>query len=204
MNPPQAVAQMFREEHDARLIKDKQLRAKYDRALEYYDRLQEVSGQMKSQQLRERTSDSVQQMEDWVANIYRLALRLQAFKEDGIINRDRQQTPQTIRELQTRLRAERDAAVQEQLQATAASKQKQYENIQALDNLMEKADLQLDHSIAALGTVYSQFLLIGSKREIDSTAAQRLQEDVSDEVASLQDLVESINEVYDYRTEGLG
>ncbi len=69
---------------------------------------------------------------------------------------------------------------------------------------MQRADLQLDNSIAALGTVYSQMLLIGSKREIDSTAAQRLQENVTDEVLNLQDLVESINEVYDYRYEGLG
>ena len=50
-------------------------------------------------------------MEDWVSNIYRLAIRLQAFRADGILNRDRVQAPQTLRSLQTRLNQERDPAV---------------------------------------------------------------------------------------------
>ncbi|MCO6453454.1 MAG: DUF4149 domain-containing protein [Caldilineales bacterium] len=200
----QAVADMFHEEHDAKLIKDKNLRAKYDRALEYYDNIQEVSGQMKTDVMRERTGESVRQMEEWVSNIYRLALRLQAFKNDGIINRDRIQTPKAQRELEARLKLETDASVRQQLQTNIESKKQQGGNIAALDSLMERAELQLDHSVAALGTVYSQMLLISGKREIDSAAASRLQEDVSDEVASLQDLVESINQVYDYRFEGYG
>ena len=199
-----AVADMFHEEHDPGLIKDNELKAKYLRALEYYDRLQEVASQMKSQQLRERTGESVRQMGEWVANIYRLALRLQAFRADGILNRDRQQVPQALRDLQVRQRQETNPALREQFDATVTVKRQQYENIRTLDALMQKADLQLDNSIAALGTAYSQLLLIGTSREIDNTAARSLQESVRDEVASLQDLVTSINEVYDYRTEGIG
>lgn len=200
----EAVAEMFREQHNPALIKDKELRAKYERALEYYDRLQEISDQMKSERLRERTGESVRQMEEWVSNFYRLALRLQAYRNDGILNRDRQQAPKRIRSLQAKIKLEADPGVRKQLETNLVSKRRQWENLQALDNLMEKADLQLDHSLAALGTVYSQLLLIGSKREIDSASAQRLQADVTDEVASLQDLVASINEVYDYRFEGYG
>jgi hypothetical protein len=200
----QAVAEMFREEHDARLIKDRSLRAKFDQALSYYERLQQVAAGMKSERLRERTSESVRQMEEWVSNIYHLALRLQAYRQDGILNRDREQVPRAIKKLRNELKLETDPALRQQMQLTLESKQRQWRNLQALDNLMEKAELQLDHSIAALGTVYSQLLLIGGKREIDNAAAQRLQADVSDEVASLQDLVDSINEVYDYRYEGLG
>lgn len=200
----EAVAQMFREEHNPALIKDKELRAKYDRALEYYERLEEVADGMKSERLRERTAESVRQMEDWISNFYRLALRLQAYRSDGILNRDRKQVPKQIRSLSAKAKLESDPGVQKQLETNLASKQRQWSNLQALDNLMEKANLQLDHSIAALGTVYSQLLLIGSKREIDSASAQRLQSEVTDEVASLQDLVVSINEVYDYRFEGYG
>jgi hypothetical protein len=68
---------------------------------------------------------------------------------------------------------------------------------------MQRADLQLDSSLAALGTVYSQLLLVGSK-EVDSDRAERLSADISNEVTSLQDVVDSINEVYDYRTLGPG
>jgi len=58
----------------------------------------------------------------------------------------------------------------------------------------------MDHSLSALGTVYSQLLLIGV-REVDSGRARRLREDIRDQVASLQDILASINEVYDYRVE---
>jgi hypothetical protein len=68
---------------------------------------------------------------------------------------------------------------------------------------MKRADLQLDSSLAALGTVYSQLLLVGTK-EVDSSRAERLQADIAEEVNSLQDVVESINEVYDYHTLGPG
>ncbi|RME84013.1 MAG: hypothetical protein D6775_06610, partial [Caldilineae bacterium] len=154
--------------------------------------------------LSERTADSVRRMEEWISNIYHLALRLQAYKNDAILNRDRQQVPKAIRNLRAKLKLEDDAEVRAQLEATLKSKQQQWKNLQALDNLMERAELQLDHSVAALGTAYSQLLLIRSSREVDSTSARRLQESVDDEVASLQDLVESINQVYDYRVEGLG
>lgn len=200
----QAVAEMFREEHDVRLIKERSLRAKFDQAMAYYERLQQVAAGMKSERLRERTSESVRQMGEWVSNIYHLALRLQAYRQDGILNHDREQVPRAIQRLRNELKLESDPTLRKQMQLTLESKQRQWQNLQALDNLMEKAELQLDHSIAALGTVYSQLLLISGKREIDNTAAQRLQADVSDEVASLQDLVDSINEVYDYRYEGLG
>ncbi|RME85115.1 MAG: hypothetical protein D6775_03635, partial [Caldilineae bacterium] len=81
----QAVAEMFRESHDPKLIKDQALRAKYDRALEYYDRLQDIAGHMQSARLSERTADSVRRMEEWISNIYHLALRLQAYKNDAIL-----------------------------------------------------------------------------------------------------------------------
>ncbi len=93
--------------------------------------------------------------------------------------------------------------MRQQIETTLADQRRLQENIAELDNRMQRADLQLDSSLAALGTVYSQLLLIGSK-EVDSDRAERLSADISNEVVSLQDVVDSINEVYDYRTLGPG
>jgi len=46
-----------------------------------------------------------------------------------------------------------------------------------------------------LGTVYSQLLLISAK-DIDSGRAQRLREDIAEQVAALQSLQETLDEVY--------
>ena len=78
---------------------------------------------------------------------------------------------------------------------TLDSKRQFAATLQELDGRMERADLQLDHSLAALGTVYSQLLLVSSK-EVDSDRADRLRDDIRGEVLALQDLVESLNEVY--------
>ena len=93
--------------------------------------------------------------------------------------------------------------VREQLETTLAGQQRLQVNITELDNRMKRADLQLDSSLASLGTVYSQLLLVGST-EVDSDRAERLQADIDGEVQGLQDVVDSINEVYDYKTLGPG
>jgi uncharacterized protein YoxC len=68
---------------------------------------------------------------------------------------------------------------------------------------MRQASLQLDNSLTALATVYSQVHLIDAQ-SIGSGRAERLQADIQEQVASLNDLVSSINDVYDYSTKGLG
>ena len=93
--------------------------------------------------------------------------------------------------------------MRQQIETTLADQRRLQDNIAELDNRMQRADLQLDSSLAALGTVYSQILLVGSK-EVDSDRAERLSADIANEVTSLQDVVDSINEVYDYRTLGPG
>ena len=127
----------------------------------------------------------------------RLARRIDAYRGDDIIRRDREAVPKEIKELTARLNLERNPQVREQMSATLASKQQLAANLQDLADRMERADLQLDHSLAALGTVYSQTLLVGSS-DVDSSRAERLREDIRGEVAALQDLVDSLNEVYSY------
>ena len=46
-----------------------------------------------------------------------------------------------------------------------------------------------------MGTIYSQLLLVGVK-DIDSGRAQRLREDITEQVKQLQDVVSSMDEVY--------
>ena len=186
---------LFREKYNAGGIHDKNLRVKLEEADQYRRRIQEVLGQQKSGLLRDRLVDTTAQVYDWIANMVRLARRIDMYRDDTIIERDMETVPKDVRDLKARLALESDPGVREQMETTLESKRQLAENLQELDRRMERADLQLDHSLAALGTVYSQLLLIGSK-DVDSDRAQRLRDDIHDEVATLQDLVESLNEVY--------
>jgi uncharacterized protein YoxC len=66
---------------------------------------------------------------------------------------------------------------------------------------MKQAELQLEQGLTALATVYSQMQLIDAQ-DLDSSRSERLRADIQEQVERLNDLVASINEVYDYRMLG--
>jgi hypothetical protein len=187
---------LFREKYNTGGIRDRELRAKLDEAEEYRRRVQEVVNQQKSGILRDRMVSTTSQVYDWIANMVALARRIDTYRADQIIRRDQAAVPKEIGELEARMARERDPQVREQMVTTLESKRRFADNLQELNGRMERADLQLDHSLAALGTVYSQVLLVSSK-DVDSDRADRLRDDIRGEVTALQDLVESLNEVYD-------
>lgn len=189
------VESLFREKFNANGIRDRALRGKLAEAEQYRQRIQQVVEQQRSGILRDRMKSTTAQVYDWVANMVALARRLDTFRMDPLIRRDLDSVPKEIKQLEARLNLERDGRVRQQMTTTLESTRRQHETLLELSGRMERADLQLDHSLSALGTVYSQLLLIGSK-DVDSDRADRLRDDIRGEVLALQDLVESLNEVY--------
>jgi chromosome segregation ATPase len=189
------VAELFRQRYNPRAVRDKKLREEIEKALAYHERVERLVQQQRGGVLRDRLADTTQQLGDWLENIFQLAHKLDVYQADAIIARDRQTVPEDIRRLQARLQQERDPSVQAQLQAALHARQAQWESLEALDNTMDRARYQLESTISALGTIYSQVQLIGA-REIDSDRAQRLRADIANQVAALQDIVQTINEMY--------
>lgn len=190
-----AIDAAFREKYTFSGIHDRNLLDKLNEAEQYRVRIQSIVDQQKSGVLRDRLKATADEVYDWVGNMVALARRIDTYRMDPIIRRDLTSVPRDIDNLKRRLALERDASVKEQMTTTLESSQRQLEALQELKGRMERADLQLDHSLAALGTVYSQFLLIGSK-DVDSDRTERLSDDIRDQVLALQDIVDSLNEVY--------
>ena len=199
----EVVERLFREEYSISGIRDKALQEKLKRAEEYHQQINAAVIAQRDGVLKDRLKRTTNDIYDWIGNMVRLARRLDAYRSDPIILGDRDALKESIPNLQRRLAQENDGRVHEQLETTLGDQQRLQVNIAELDNRMQRADLQLDSSLASLGTVYSQLLLIGSK-DVDGGQAERLQADISDEVNSLQDVVASINEIYDYQTFGPG
>jgi hypothetical protein len=61
----------------------------------------------------------------------------------------------------------------------------------------------LESTITAMGTVYSQMMILGS-RDVASGRAQRLEQDITDQVQALQDIVQTMDEMYKTGTDPLG
>jgi len=190
-----AIETLFREKYTFSGIRDRRLQEKLKEAEQYRQRIQAVVDQHREGVLRDRLKSTTNQVYDWIANMVTLARRLDTYRSDTILKRDLEHVPREMERLKARLQSERDPRVRDQMSATLDSGRQQVEALNELKGRMERADLQLDHSLAALGTVYSQLLLIGTN-EVDSDRADRLREDIRGEVLALKDIVDSLNEVY--------
>jgi hypothetical protein len=195
MTARRVVSDMLRQEFNPAEIRAPEYRQRVEKALEYRQRIEEHARSLEVGLLRDHLLDTTAGVADWVASVFGLAKRVDRYNGDQMLQRDRRDLPREIAELRARLQREDNEAVKQELQQTIAAKEEQLVNLQKLQNMMEKAEYQLETTLTALGTVYSQILLVSAK-DIDSGRAQRLREDISDQVAALQSLQTTLDEVY--------
>lgn len=188
---------LFRERFDPHKILDPTLREEVEQALAYQRRIREHLARQSAGLLKDRLRDITRQLEDWVRNIYRLAERLDAYRHDALLAEERASVPQQLETLRARLEQEDSPETHAQLSDVIEGKRKHWESLRALDERMEQAELQLEQSNTALATVYSQIQLIDAQ-DVQSGRSERLRESIDEQVGRLQDLVHTINEVYDY------
>ncbi len=198
-----AVAEMFREKFNPRQIENTALRQRVEKALEYRDRIDEVIAKSQEGVMRDHMTDVSQGITDWMQNVFRLAGRLDTYMADDTLRQDLQSVIPSIDSLKKRLALEDDDTVKRQISQTIAQKQIQRDNLHKLQNVMERAQFQLESTITAMGTVYSQMMILGA-RDVASGRAQRLQQDIDDQVQALQDVVQTMDEVYQAGTDPLG
>lgn len=196
------LVELFQEQFDVTRIKDKALRQQVENGLEYQRRIEMQIRRQRPGLIRDRLEATANQITDWLSNLYQLALRLDAYRNDDLLDRERSVLPKEIERLNAQRKAERNPAVQTQIDQVIESKGKHWQTLRQLDARMTQAVLQLEQSLTALATMYSQVQLIDAQ-SVDSGRAERLQADIREQVARLNDLVASINEVYDYQTKGI-
>jgi hypothetical protein len=193
-----AVDAMLSERFDPDDIQNPLARERLKRALEYRRLIEEVA-RRHTGAMRTSIEATASEINAWIEQIYTLAQRMDTFEENEVINRDRRMVPYDLQNLRRRLGSEQSASVRTELEDAIQSKETQLDNLRSLENSVKRADIQLDHTLSALGTVYAQVQLIDTKGEVDSSRTQRLQSEIHDEVASLQDMISAIDEVQSYQ-----
>jgi len=189
------VAEMFREKFNPREIRNKEYRTRIEKALEYRKQMEVLLQHTRDGALKVHLQATIDDVADWIGNMFRLARKLDLYGLDSVLKRDLQTVPREIQALEQRLQNETDIKVREQLKQSLANKRAQWQHLDMLDNTIERAVLQLDDTLSAMGTVYAQMQLISAK-DIDSGRAQRLRADVAAQINSLHDIVETMDQVY--------
>jgi hypothetical protein len=192
------VAAMLREEYKPERLRSRKLQVQLDKALEYRGLIANSVLRTRQGVLRDRLARATEPVNEWIKAIYRLATRLDAYELNRVIKSDLRSVPRAIDQFKKNLAEEDNPTVQATLRNTIADKERQWQHLKKLQDTMEKAEYQLESTLAALGTVYAQLQTIdlqGSERG----RAERLREEIDEQVAQLQDLSEAMDEVYQAR-----
>ena len=190
------VADMLRQEFAIDELQDDVVRGYMEKAFEYRERIEEAIAQRRRGVLRDHFQETARQVDNWIRSIYEIARRLDGYDQDDFIRGEKQEVSKRVTELRSQLARETDPRVRTQLGETLEAKEVQLENLEQLENGMQRAELQLENTLTAMGTIYSQLLLVGTK-DVDSGRVRRLREDMANEVHGLQDVLESMDDVYE-------
>jgi hypothetical protein len=196
------AAKVLRKEFEPQKLQDPHLQERMDEALDYRVRIEKAIRQQDDSLIKDELSQTAAQMDEWLAHIYDLALRIDRYRQGReILVRDHKRTSKRIAELENQLAVENSPSVQAQIEATLESKKRQLETLEKLSDTIRRAELQLETSISQLATIYSQTMLVDAK-DIDSGQARRLRLEISDEVDEIQDILLAMDEVYASNTQG--
>ncbi|MFC1959741.1 hypothetical protein ACFLYO_03420 [Chloroflexota bacterium] len=190
----EAVARLFKQEYDPADIQNRVSRQRLEKALEYRDGIAVLVAQQDGV-LRMNLQETLDEIDDWIAQVYRLARRMDNFDENSILENDLKTVPTDLRNLRRRLELEESEAVKRELEDAVKLKTQQYRHLQGVADNMKRAEIQLENTLAALGTLYAQVQVIDTK-DLDSARARRLREEVHSEVSELEDIILSMDEVY--------
>lgn len=193
----QAVEREFEQKYDLRKVRNRVARQRLEDALEYRRNMLSLVEHHKGA-MRVSLKQTIEDVDDWIGHMFNLAQHVDAFESNELVERDRRMVPQQLQNARRRLQLENDPNVQRDLETQIRQMEQQQSNLEAAAATIKRADIQLDSTLSALGTIYAQMSLMGTK-EVDGTRAQRLRLEIQDEVSSLQDTISAMDEVYSQR-----
>lgn len=133
------------------------------------------------------------QVNAWTETIQDLVQRLAVLRRDDFIRQELAAVPQGVAALEAQLACAGEAALRAQLERTLANRRSQLVLLQGLDASMRQAEVQIEHTLALLSTVYSQILAGQSVSYIADYG--HFLAGVDEEVRRLQDQLEALREV---------
>lgn len=190
------VADLLKHEFQPERLRDKRLQEQINTALDYRSRIEKAIRERTDTVLKAELSATASQIEEWLENMYSLAQRIDRYQaEQQILERDRKKAETRVQQLRRDYAQEDNTAVKNQIQATLESLERQLDTLNSLEDTIQRAQLQIEHSLTNLATIYSQTMLVDAKGEIDSSRARRLRQEIADEVIQIHDVLVAMDEV---------
>jgi hypothetical protein len=164
-----------------------------DKALAYQAQIENLVKTTSDITARSRLQDLAGEVNEWVEAIEDLTRRINDFQGNSLIRQDLEAVPQAIAKLEAQLTQEGDPDVRSQLERTLTNRRNQQASLERLQTMMRRAEIQIESTLSALGTIYSQLLTGESTDHVADY--NRLSAEVDEEVRLLQDRLEALEEV---------
>ena len=190
----QALAEDFEREYDLRNIHNRISRERLRDAFEYRRNMLKLADVARGS-MRTRQRTLISGINDWIAHMYNLATRIDHFENNDLAARDLQRVPRKIASVRRRIDSERDNHTRSDLEQQLKLLQRQLVSLEASASIIKRAEIQLESTLSALGTVYAQMSLLGAK-DSDGARGQRLSIEIKDEIDKLQDTIDAMDEVH--------
>jgi hypothetical protein len=174
-------------------ISSKAIRMHLDKAQAYKEQIHNIIQATPDEEVNHRLRDLATQVDEWAQAIEDLAVRVDKFQQNTLIHHDLESVPEYIEDLESRLQDETNPGTRVELERTLNNRRSQLASLQQLENTMKRAEIQIESTLSALGTIYSQILTGQSTNHVADYS--RLSEDVDEEVQSLQDQLEALEEI---------
>jgi len=126
------VGQVLRERFDPAALHLESARLLMEQALQYRQAIERQVARRRRGALQEHLRQIATRVDDWLAEMYRLAQRLDRYANDDLIRQDAETAPKDISRYRARLEETDDDQVRQQLQRAIASKEAQVANLQEL------------------------------------------------------------------------
>lgn len=174
-------------------ITDETLQSHLDRAHSYKEQIDDLIKATNKQSIQTRLQDLEAQLDDWTRAIEALARRVDNFQRNTLIHQDLESVPQSIEKLEAALASETDEATRTELRRTLTNRENQLAALEKLRGTMKRAEIKIESTLSALGTIYPQLLTSQSTDQVADYS--RLSAEVDEEVRTLQDHLEALEEV---------
>lgn len=190
------IAKVLRRDYKPERLKDKYLQTRIKEALDYRSRIDAAARERSDSVLRDELLQTLNQIDDWLENIYDLALKIDRYQQEAtIVERDHKRAESRLTQLKQEYETARHPSVKQQIEVTIEGLQRQLQTLDNLQSTIKRARLQLENSLTHLATIYSQTMLVDAK-DIDRARARRLRQEIADEVTELNDILVSMDDVY--------
>lgn len=197
-NSPQAQARRMADEsqRNAKVAGESMsasLQAKVNTARMYQRQINSMAQAAKTPIRKTRLNDLAAQVSDWVASVEAMAKQVDDFHRNEVIQNDLKTVPASVQLLMRQLTNEKDPAVQAQIERTLKARATQLKSLETLQSRIRQSEVQLESTIAAIGTIYSQALAIQSTDQIADY--DHLSKEVDEQAKTLRDQLEALEEV---------